>query len=152
MKNEMFHYTSCGLRNIWLRNGFVRKDTPYGEGVSIHNLDGLHRVIGLYLVDYKSRLSSTEVRFLRVELEMSQKHLAQVLGVSEITLRGWEKYRTKITKPADRLLRVLYREHVSGDGSVRDLVEQLGDANREAQSARNIELEDADHGWFAKAA
>ncbi len=148
----MFHYTSCGLRNIWLRNGYTKKDTAYGKAVAIHDLDGLHRVIGLYLVDHKPRLSSTEVRFLRIELDMSQKHLAQVLGVSEVTLRGWENYRTKITKPADRLLRVLYREHVAGDGTVRELVEQLGDANREMQGTKTIELEDADQGWFAKAA
>lgn len=152
MKSALFHYTSCGLRNIWLRNGYTRKDTAYGEAVAIHDLDGLHRVIGLYLVDHKPRLSSTEVRFLRIELDMSQKHLAQVLGVSEVTLRGWEKYRTKITKPADRLLRVLYREHVDGDGTVRDLVEQLGDSNRDAHTMKNIELEDAEQGWTAKAA
>ena len=48
--------------------------------------------------------------------------------------------------------RVLYREHVAGDGSVRDLVEQLGDVNREASGVKNIELEDAEQGWLAKAA
>jgi hypothetical protein len=45
----------------------VEKDTPYGPAVSIHNLEDLHRVIGLHLITYKSQLSPVEIRFLRTE-------------------------------------------------------------------------------------
>lgn len=141
-----FHYTSCGLRNVWLKNGFTEKDTPYGKAISIHNLNNLHRVIGLYLADNKPRLSGAEVRFLRKELDISQGHLAQILGVGETSVRGWEKNRPSITRPAERMLRVLYREHVEGDGSVRDLVERLSQLNRDTYR-RAIELEETDTGW-----
>lgn len=148
--SDMLHYTSCGLRNIWLRNGYAVKQTKYGKAVSIHNVEGLHKAIGLYLVNNKKSLSGSEVRFLRKELDMSQAQLAQVLGVGETTVRGWENSRTKITKPADRMLRVLYREHVDGDGKVRELVERLAELNREAMSSK-LELVETNKGWKAAA-
>lgn len=147
---NMFHYTSCGLRNIWLRNGFDVKETAYGRAVAIHNVEGLHRTIGLYLVNNKKCLAGGEVRFLRKELDMSQAHLATILGVGETTVRGWESNRTKITQPSDRMLRVLYREHVEGDGKIRELVERLSELNRDAHRNK-IELEETDIGWQAAA-
>ena len=32
----MYHYRECGLRNVWLANGFDEHDTPYGPGIAIH--------------------------------------------------------------------------------------------------------------------
>lgn len=142
----MFHYTSCGLPNIWLRNGYVHKDTPYGKSVAIANVEGLHQAIGLYLVNDKPRLTATEVRFLRKELDMSQSHLAQALGIAEVSIRGWEKGRTPITGPAERMLRALYREHICGDGKIRDLVDRISQLNRDVHRKR-LELEQRNGGW-----
>ena len=36
-----YHYVECGLPNVWLRNGFEKKQTPYGEGVSIFRHRGI---------------------------------------------------------------------------------------------------------------
>ena len=36
-----YHYVECGLPNVWLRNGFEKKQTPYGEGVSISDIERL---------------------------------------------------------------------------------------------------------------
>ena len=149
--SEMFHYTSCGLRNIWLRNGYVVRKTPYGEAVAIHNVEGLHCVIGLYLVRNKPRLSGAEVRFLRKELDMSQSDLASILGVSENSVRGWENHRTKITRPAERLLRYIFVEHVEGDGKIRELIEKISKINRDAYR-KELKLEETDAGWIAAAA
>jgi len=147
----MLHYTECGLRNIWLRNGYTIRETPYGEAVSIHDVEGLHRAIGLYLVDNKPRLNGAEIRFLRKELDLSQRDLADLLGVSEVTLRGWEKGRGRIPKPAERLLRSLYREHVAGDGRIRELIERLAELNRDIHW-RRIEFRETRGGWHAEAA
>ena len=151
MKNGMLHYTGCGLRNVWLRNGFTVRETPYGKAVAIHDVEGLHRAIGLYLVDNKPRLSGAEIRFLRKELDLSQKNLAYLLGVSEVTLRGWERNRTRITRPAERLLRTLYREHAAGDGKLRKLIERIAELNRDIHWKR-LELQETPRGWRAKAA
>ncbi|MBA2591155.1 MAG: helix-turn-helix domain-containing protein [Gammaproteobacteria bacterium] len=147
----MYHYTGCGLRNIWLRNGFTVRDTAYGKALAIHDLEGLHRTIGLYLVDRKPDLSGAEVRFLRKELDMPQKRLAEFLGVSENSVRGWENDRGAISRPAEHMLRILYREHVAGDGSVRGFVERLAELDRRGH-AKKLELEDTATGWRALAA
>lgn len=49
MKNH-YHYVTSGLSNVWLKNGFSVKETEYGRSVSIHDIEGLHKAIGLYIV------------------------------------------------------------------------------------------------------
>lgn len=145
-KDDMHHYTSCGLLNIWLRNGYERKETSYGQGIAIHDVQGLHKAIGLNLVQNKPQLSGAEIRFLRKELDMPQATLAALLGVSENSVRGWEKHRGKITKPAERLLRMLYQEYAVGNTSVRALIERLGQFNRDIY-ANGMDLEETESGW-----
>lgn len=142
----MFHYTSCGLQNVWLKNGYTEIQTDYGPATSIHDIEGLHKVIGLNLVNTKPKLSGAEVRFLRKELDLPQGQLASLLGVSEVTVRGWENHRTKITKPADKLLRMLYVEHVTGQSRVRGLIDDLAKLNRKVHSIR-LEMEETESGW-----
>jgi putative transcriptional regulator len=147
----MFHYTSCGLPNVWLRNGYREVETAYGKGVAIDNLEGLHNAIGLFLVEDKPRLTGAEVRFLRKELDLSQATLAKMLGVAENSIRHWESGRGRITKPAERVLRLLYREHACGnceEGSIRNLIERLGELNRDLYAnRRKFELEEAANEW-----
>ncbi|MGH8526952.1 MAG: hypothetical protein ACREXY_22925, partial [Gammaproteobacteria bacterium] len=59
--------------------------------------------------------------------------------------------RGRISRPADRVLRVLYVEHVRGDGTVRAIVDRLAELNREAH-IRKLEMEETGKGWRAEAA
>lgn len=127
----MYHYKECGLQDVWLSNGYIEKDTPYGKAVSIVNIEGLHRLIGLTLVNNKPRLTGAEVRFLRKEMDLSQDALAGVLGVSETSVRAWESHRTKIPKPTERLLRVLYKESFNDDSGVRKMLDRIAHLSRE---------------------
>jgi hypothetical protein len=58
MKNR-YHYTESGLANVWLVNGFTRRKTKYGDGVSIRNVDELHRALAQALA-IKPRLTGNE--------------------------------------------------------------------------------------------
>jgi DNA-binding transcriptional regulator YiaG len=109
----MYRYTECGLRNVWLKNGYRRHKTPYGPGLSIDDIPALHRAIGLWIVGNRPRLTGAELRFLRKELDLSQKRLAEILGVEEQTVSLWER-RGRMPTLADRFLRALYREGVEG--------------------------------------
>jgi hypothetical protein len=40
MSKSMYHYTECGLRNVYLKNGYCLRNTAYGETVSIENIRG----------------------------------------------------------------------------------------------------------------
>lgn len=126
-----YHYTDSGLDNVWLANGFTVHKTSYGEGISIQNTEGLHRAIGEWLIDLPKPLNGTELRFLRLEMELTQRDLGGILGAEEQSIRRWEKARTReINGSADRLLRALYSEYLHGDGSVRRVVDRLAALNR----------------------
>lgn len=128
--NKMYHYTDCGLRNVWLSNGFAIHDTPYGKGVAIHDVEGLHRVLARALVHKPGKLSGTEIRFLRKEMELSQASLAASLGVNAQTVALWEKGRGRIQGPADKMLRVLVSGHFTNHVRVRRLIDQLNELDQ----------------------
>ena len=145
MTNQGHHYRECGLDYVYLLNGFTFKQTKYGETISIHDIDGLHRVIGLYLVREKKRLTGADVRFLRHELDLSQRMLGELLDKSSQTVARWEKDQVRIDGPADRLLRLLYEKHAGGRSRIRTLLQRLAelDSGREEQ----IQFEDTEKGW-----
>jgi putative transcriptional regulator len=141
-----YHYQDSGLENIYLENGFTIHDTPYGKGVSIEDTEGLHKVIGRWLISLPKPLNGAELRFVRLEMETTQRNLAGILGTTEQTLRLWEKQRGKaIPGPADRLLRALYSEYIGGDGSVRQMVDRLAQLDQVTHAEAH--LCETDHGW-----
>lgn len=146
MTKSIYHYTESGLPNVYLRNGFTLESSDYGETVAIHDVDDLHRAIGRRLALETPLLGGREVRFLRRELDLSQLQLAEVLGVGETSVRGWENDRTPIGRPAERLLRVLYLEENGERVGVRELVARLIQKGRES-SAEKVELEEGERGW-----
>lgn len=123
-----YHYVESGLDNIYLVDGYTFHKTAYGKGVSITDTAGLHKAIGQWVVSLPKPIFGTELRFLRLEMETTQRHLAAILGTTEQTLRLWEKHRSKaLPGTADRLLRALYLEYVGGDGSVRSMLDRLAE-------------------------
>jgi DNA-binding transcriptional regulator YiaG len=110
---ELYHYTGAGLDNVFLENGFRKRRYGGEEVVAIEDVEGLHRAIARSLVEKPGALSGPEFRFLRIELDLSQKSLGELLGVSDQAVANWEKGVTK--KPmgaADRLLRALTHERL----------------------------------------
>ena len=41
----MYHYIESGLQHVWLKSGYVMRKTPYGTGVAIRDIAGLHKTI-----------------------------------------------------------------------------------------------------------
>jgi len=137
---DMYHYTGCGLQNVWLRNGYTVRETSQGTAVSIHDLEGLHRTIGIHVAKCSPKLDKDEIRFIRKELEWSQIKLAEYLGVGETTVRNWERGDSEINPSAERLLRATYIQCYEGDGGVKKLVELIGQNIREAHAHAEGEL------------
>lgn len=123
----MYHYRESGLDNVYLENGYHVLKTRYGQGISIDNTEGLHKAIGRWLISLPKPLNGAEFRFLRLEMEVTQRHLASIIGGTEQTLRLWEKHRNKAISsgPADRLMRALYADYIEGDGEVGRRLERL---------------------------
>ena len=141
----MYHYQECGLRNVWLVNGYDMHTTPYGDGVSIHDIEGLHRAIARGLVNKAAKLTGSELRFLRKQMGLSQAKLALILGNEDQTVALWEKRGTQ-PKIADRFVRALYREFVEGNAHIRDMIDLLVDADREEREER-MNFVQGSQGW-----
>jgi DNA-binding transcriptional regulator YiaG len=121
-----YQYKECGLDNIYLANGYRIHKTTYGEGVSIQDTEGLHKAIGRWLVSTPKPLTGAVLRFLRLEMDTTQRDLAGILGTTEQSLRLWEKYRKKaIPGSSDHLLRAVYLDYIGGDGRIRRMLERL---------------------------
>ena len=110
LNDELFHYKECGLPNVFLTSGYNYHDSEYGEGVSFNNFDDLHKAIIFELTGKPSALTGEEVRFLRVELDLSQKELGNKLGVKDQTISLWERSEGSIGFSESLVLRLLALE------------------------------------------
>jgi len=140
----MYHYQECGLRNVWLANGYHEHDTPYGTGVSIENVEGLHRLIGRQLATEKPNLTGAEFRFLRKELGLSQSRLSNWWGYGEQTVALWEK-RGRVPKIADRFIRAIYLEKTAGNPQITEIIERFADADRQEEG--RLTFVETPEGW-----
>ena len=145
----MIEYQGCGLPNIYLSNGFNEVETPYGKSVSIDDLEGLHRAIGMEIVNKEPTLSGLEFRFLRKELELSQDKLGNLLGRDAQTIALWEKEKIELPKMADMLLRAIYSESHDGNVHIKDMIERLNELDRIERDERRFEFAETDEGWRA---
>lgn len=142
----MYHYQTCGLDDVYLANGY--EVTSYGgeRAVSIHDLSGLHRAIANTLVCKPERLSGKEIRFLRIEMELSQAGLGVTLGVSDQTIAKWEKEQAKIPRPAELLLRAYARARiVNANGLVSEFIEYL--AAVDEREIERLAFQETESGW-----
>ena len=144
-----YHYKDCGLPNVYLKNGFlIEEHEEYGETVSIANLDGLHKAIGLDIVNNSVPLmSGAEFRFLRIELDLSQKALGDLLGTSEQTIANYEKNEPQ--PMGDKFIRILYQENVCGNAEIMEKLQRLNKLDREIMEFdKLIEFEEIGEDWI----
>ncbi len=147
----MYHYTECGLDNIYLINGFKEADTEYGKAFSVLNVDGLHKAIGLSVTEEPRPLCGDEIRFLRKELDLSQKKLGLIMAVKDQTVARWEKDQVSIPQPSDILLREYYRETILADGNLTTMINLFTEIDRELVMQEHV-FEEESKNWTAKLA
>lgn len=144
--HAMYHYIESGLDNIWLRNGYVEENTPYGPTVAFKDILGLHESISLAIVEQAGRLGGAEIRFLRHQMEMSQVSLAELIGVTSQSIALWEKSKAIITTPSDKLLRLIVKGHYSGQVTVRRAIVALNRRDQDDHAARLV-FQESDKKW-----
>lgn len=143
-EKPVLQYKGCGLDDVFLASGYEIERTPYGEGVRIKNLDSLHVQIGLHLVKYRKSLSGREIRFLRHQMDLTQSELARFFGCNVQQVARYEKEKSRLTGPADRILRILFEEHVNKTGSIREILSSLDEMD---DSQDQMIFEDVDGEW-----
>ena len=120
----MYHYTQCGLDNVWLDNGYEIKSTPYGKAVAVGDVDGLHAMLAATLAEKKGPLSGKEFRFLRVQLGLTQDALASLMGVTEGALSLWER-KGSVPRVNDQMLRLMVLAQGDAKASLARAMERV---------------------------
>lgn len=105
-----YSYKESGLDNVVLK-GITAYVCPRCGEVNpvIRNALAMHRRLAQAIVSKKSILSNRELIFLRKEMGIKAIDLAQIMGVSKVTVSRWENGKERISSVADRLVRTLYR-------------------------------------------
>ncbi len=148
INNKPFQYKGCGLDDVYLHNGYEIHKTKNGRAVSIKNLDGLLSAIGRYLIRRKKLLNGKELRFLRTQMDLTQSELGRLLGYSDQQVARWEKGHSNIPSPANRMLRLLYEEHLGNkSGSIRQILELID--GLDARISDRQVFEKTARGWMA---
>lgn len=142
----MYHYTESGLSNVYLKNGVTVEEIDGEEYTSIDDMNGLHSAIAQAVVDSNRPLAYEEFKFLRIEMNVSQKMLATRFGVDEQTIARYEKGHTKIPRTTDAALRALYMESQEKNNPVSYFLDLLSDTEAE-EAAKVIRLEEIENHW-----
>lgn len=133
-----YHYTECGLDNVYLVNGFELTKRDDDEEIFIHDIHGLHKAIGLSIIFKQGLLEGNEIKFIRTTLDFSQTKLAELLGCTYQTILLWEKNKTLISKTSDRLLKIIFFEYLNPekDRTIFDLINEIADRDAEMLSSK----------------
>lgn len=143
---DKYHYTRCGLDNVWLLDGFHQEETPYGSTVSIEDIEGLHKAISQVLCEKPGILTGKEFRFLRHELEFSQETVGKLMGGKTAqAVAKWEK-NNNVPEYADILIRLICKETRDGRQSYIDMVNHLNSLDR-AQYEKELAFKETGEGW-----
>jgi putative transcriptional regulator len=143
----MYHFTDGGLRNVWLKNGYIERDTPYGKGVSFHDVEGLTKTICHALVKKPGKLTGAEFRYIRSNMLLSQKSLGEMMGYGEQAVAKWEK-SGKIPKAVEYFLRSLYLAKNNGSEKVCTMIETINLIERMVNT--KIIVKESKSKWISK--
>lgn len=115
MVAELYHYTECGLDDVWIQGVEFHQDASGKTVYRIPNLPGLHREIARSVVYESAGMTGQELRFLRTELGMTQQEMASLLHVEALTISRWERGENPIDQNAMTVIRILSVERLSLD-------------------------------------
>ncbi len=146
---KLYHYEDSGLPNIWLDGGVEVTETPYGPATSIANLDNLHHEIAMDIIGTLGPVTGAEFRFLRIELDLSQRVLAQCIKSTEKNVQRWESARDKdVPGPAGFAIGALYVAKKS-DEKFRELMDAVSELDTEITELQHREFRLTDNHWEA---
>lgn len=117
--------------------------------VTIPNIDELHRVLALRVIEETGRLTGAEIKFLRTVLDYSSTEFARLVGASPVTVSRWEHDAQPIGHHADALVRALVLLRI-GAGLGREQIAKLARAaapGRRTRAGRPIAMRSTAKKW-----
>lgn len=108
-KAKSYRYTESGLSNVFLSGIAVHQCRSCGvKYPEIPRIQDLHLGIAKLLAFKDGPLAGEEIRFLRKEMGLKAKDLANQMGVTKQHFSKWENNEEPIGAGTDRLLRCLF--------------------------------------------
>lgn len=99
IKDKPYHYKESGLDNVYLHGIIQYKCSGCGEeAAEIPNIEDLHLLIGKSIICNNEHLSAREVVYLKKELGLKSKDMAELLSVTpqeylySHTCNSWTKF------------------------------------------------------------
>jgi len=108
-RNQTVPYPESGIPTLWLKGITVYRCRKCGaELPDLPNPRFLHRGIADWLTQHLFPLTGPEFRFLRKQMGLSTKDLAEIMGVRRESVTRWETGGERIGATSDRLIRLVY--------------------------------------------
>lgn len=109
IKNRQYHYTECGLPNVYIY-GITQYDCPDCDEVfvKIPKIKLLHKSIAKAIIMKEESLSGAEIKFLRKELKEKAVDFAAAISITPETLSRFENDKKDAGASIDKLIRMTY--------------------------------------------
>lgn len=107
MKNvKKYQYIECGLDNIYIE-GLMQDDDNGEQTITVPCIQSLHKHIAKEIINKTTKISNKEIRFLRIEMGLTEGELAKKLRVSQdMIVKLEEKQGSSMEDKVDKRLRI----------------------------------------------
>ncbi len=141
-----FHYTECGLDNVFIEGALQGPDHSGEDSVTIPAIGLLHRVIAEGIVTHPAKMTGQELKFLRSEMGFTQAQLGEILKVKLLTVSRWERNAPPIQDSAEMLVRLLAVDALGLDVELD--VRSVSDKVTEAAQVQEIRIDGSERGQY----
>ncbi len=104
----MIQFDDAGIRDVWLKSGYVERHTRRGSGVAYKDVDGLTEAVCVAMALRATSLNGDEFRYVRKAMGKSQGSIAECFDRTEQSVAKWEKGVSPVPRECSVLLKQLY--------------------------------------------
>ena len=142
-----YHYTECGLDNVYIEGAVLCEDHAGEASVTIPAIGQLHKMIATEIVARSAKMAGQELRFLRSEMGLTQAQLAKFLKVTLLTISRWERNESPIKDTAEMLVRLMAAKRLDLDVGLD--VESVSELVTESALTREIRINGNEKGQYS---
>lgn len=140
-----YHYTECGLNNVFIEGIEPMIDDDGDEVIQIPFINALHTSIALGIISHENSMSGAELRYLRSEMGLTQSELATLIHVDRQTIGRWERGETVLDGSPEIVVRQLSIEKLLLP--FREGIEKLAQSSVESAEQQMINVVLTDTGY-----
>lgn len=142
----MITYPHFALPNLYLVNGYLEVETPYGSAREYTCEDELEQCVRRILLRKPERLRGWDLRFLRNGLSLSQVEFGQMVDRDAQTVARWEKSAEPVPKFVDQTIRTRFAAKFESGMEIEELLGYVDSTARKLPEKILLSL--TDMGWI----